>query len=52
MTICKYCGFDDEEESLISEGSPCGIKGCISHFCCYESWEEHCAIFHVGWESD
>lgn len=43
---CKYCGFDSECDSLQSEGSPCGYKGCITYSCCAEHWKEHMLKSH------
>jgi len=41
MTVCEFCGFDSEVDSLVAEGVPCGIANCYVRTCCIKSWEKH-----------
>lgn len=46
MTVCKFCGFDSEADSLVAEGAPCGIDGCSMLICCHEQWLIHKNTHH------
>lgn len=46
MTICKYCGFDSDKESMVAEGVPCGIANCYIKTCCIKAWEDHKKLYH------
>lgn len=46
MSKCPHCGFDSESDSLVAEGSPCGVDGCITFNCCTKTWEKHCKEAH------
>lgn len=48
MTLCEFCGFDSEADSLVAEGAPCGIDGCPVFHCCYKAWLKHAKKFHKG----
>lgn len=46
MTVCEYCGFDSEEESVRVVGAPCGIDECPIFTCCFDQWLIHKKKYH------
>jgi hypothetical protein len=46
MTKCKNCNFDSDVDSIVAEGSPCGVDGCLVYTCCNKTWKEHCKKMH------
>jgi len=47
--VCSNCHFDPEWDSLVAEGAPCGVYGCMSFTCCNKTWIEHCKRCHHGY---
>lgn len=46
MTVCEYCGFDSDADSMIAEGASCGVNGCLILSCCHEQWIKHAKKYH------
>lgn len=46
MTVCGYCGFNPDEESIKVVGAPCGIDSCPIFTCCFKKWLIHKKKYH------